>query len=872
MQFQQPRERASAQPLILRYPILPPVNETLALWLSDPNLPTMTLASHFERPPSSLSESWALLSSSDTASEDDTRSELTDLASVTGTNGIDDVSSLDDPETSSEADGKDSTKSGSDEEESAPFGLSSRQTVTRGGVTTSSIAPGVYSIGLEAIEFEEPDRWPDAEQVELKHIIRIFDEEEAAEISRQMPIEMSNQQLVAAVCQTMTKGSLQLDKPFRVLYAGNPEARHVILDKIGDALVAGTESNFETKPGDSSRYHVVPTSFGNGDMPNFAELLPIHVQLVVDECTSASSVKVEKHADMITLSFKNRPPCHSRLMPQNTEYQIESATSWVLPDVAILFMSDKDDLIARRTRRFVHAFAKRHGIPVMIVSEEPLWGRPSESISLNLQSLHLCLESRGSADKESRVLKRLPIDLKTFESVAPGQINRNLACLTDSYYGKTIKPPTASPSTAKPPIPKSSQDIENSPLTTFGLAGSIESLRKGRPDIRSMLPLGIVLFFWLLYAFASIGLPFLLQNSSSVAPKMDLMNETAPKSTVAMTTPSTQSSSGHHLASVLPNSVSAVDPKVDLAQLLIDPKMNQINDSDLFEIHVLGDCHIVLKPPRRIAAVKKAPKFSVQVTKKNETVKHQVSKLFDGVYTIRLEREDAYGLVNVSIRTRTKPIVSQVSEVDFGHPWLKMAGWRRAAQIASQQLRKDLSSAQTSLGIAYGRLRTDLHVVAGHASKKAAILSKEAQVVGEMSREMAVKQADVMLTKSRELSLLAAERGAMASTRLSQQMKVATKALSLHGLALSKELGTLAEESWKVALQQAAKLRKAASNVNLSDIRDKFEAGGTNPLSKAQDRAHQLWKHPSACKAPDHLTKKAHKNTQKGACGSRCNR
>src|SRR6266536_1652922 len=170
MQCQNHSRRARPRSLDLQYPTLP-LNETLASWVSDPTVPTMTLTSHNDRPPSSLSESWALLSSSDPASEDDARSELTDLASVTGTNGPDDVSSIDDQETNSEVDGKDSTESGSDSEDVAAFGPSSRQVVTAMGDASSATVTGIYPTGYEAIEFEEPERWPEAEQVELKHTI-----------------------------------------------------------------------------------------------------------------------------------------------------------------------------------------------------------------------------------------------------------------------------------------------------------------------------------------------------------------------------------------------------------------------------------------------------------------------------------------------------------------------------------------------------------------------------------------------------------------------------------------------------------------------------------------------------------------------------
>ena len=117
----------------------------------------------------------------------------------------------------------------------------------------------------------------------------------------------------------------------------------------------------------------------------------------------------------------------------------------------------------------------------------------------------------------------------------------------------------------------------------------------------------------------------------------------------------------------------------------------------------------------------------------------------------------------------------------------------------------------------------------------------------------------------------------VASKQLSHQMQVASKALSLQGRALGNDLALFAGESWNVALRQTDKLRDAASTVDLSRLRNKLQdAGGSKPLSKAQERARQLWKHSAPQGVPEtpikKTHKKVHKKTRKGKCGERCNR
>src|SRR5437667_9434651 len=98
--------RISHNPPALQYPKLP-LNESVSSWLSQSRPETMTSASQMERPSSALSEGWATLSASDIHSEDDIQSEQTDVASLIGQSGPDDVASLEGRDNDSELDSTD---------------------------------------------------------------------------------------------------------------------------------------------------------------------------------------------------------------------------------------------------------------------------------------------------------------------------------------------------------------------------------------------------------------------------------------------------------------------------------------------------------------------------------------------------------------------------------------------------------------------------------------------------------------------------------------------------------------------------------------------------------------------------------------------
>lgn len=789
----------------------------------------MTSDPHSDHQSKSLTESWATLSASDAHSEDGARSEQTDIGSLIDQPGSDDVASLDDRFTTSSSDevechDEDEDKSSASECQELPTVFPQvGDTIYDSNLTTKA----AFHQSTDSIEFIEPEKWPEVQRVELKHTIRIFEGDEASELKDKLPYNLDGSVLSATVQQTMTKESLGIDKPFHVLYIGNSEFRNIILDKIGDVLVSSSSSGFESSSAESSRYHVVPTSFGAGAVPNFAELLPIHVQLIVDECTTAKSGPQAEKPAILSLDFKNRPSCISYWT--GSEYCVSSPAEWTSPDMAILFVSSRDDSAALNTQRVARTFMERHGVPMMVISEKPLWRMTSEVIPVNTHSLHMCLESRRSLTGESVVVRRYPIDLNTFESITPNQLNRNLASLATIYPKKAYKVTSQKPKfTNRKPL----FDSEKYPLNMLPFSCS-DRARELAPTLR-LLILSFISATALSLVFSGMKEAFVF-----------IVHCVAPPATASI---ASSTLSGLPATNILPleglrpTSISVRTPPGRVQPLITQlggyskaeqlmglapstPGSKRERGGDRFEIRVIGDCHVIIKPSHGFISGRKRPSFKVQVKRHDEALPHEVSKLFDGVYTLRLDRQDAYGPVNITIST-LKPPLAQVTQVDFGTPWLKIENWKRAAQAISWQFARDLTTAQTSLSVAYDRLYTDLQELMGDVVKKAHSLRHDANFLQSDATQFPAIVQNI-LANSKQLS-------ETLHRNTAQQLQAASTVLQERRDKVNQEARELVSRGW-------SRITALAESVDVDQVTDGIRNARRNrALEMAQRRARIL--------------------------------
>lgn len=684
------------------------------------------------------------------------------------------------------------------------------------------------------IVFEEPKAsglYPPNE-ILVSHVVKTFNDQEISDILSQTRTDWKPVQLVATVRQSMTRKGLSVDEPYKLLYVGDTSAKAAIVSKIAGAL----NSNQEHGKASSQRFNVVPiSSFGGGSSPEVELIDSFGPEIIIDECTSAMVGPTISGRDSIHMTLNNS--CN-RVSSTWNGARFVVGPKWKQPDVAVLYLSDNDDIGTKQLRRRVRSFIGRHSIPIIVISESPLWGRARELITLDRGFLHLCIEGAGSEGDENRVWKRLPVDLATFLKIDVEQLGRNLACLSSTKGGRRS-------TKEEHPIEggDASDDIEKSPLSLFGFSGNLGGIHKYRaPEIRSLLILGSVLFLAMIYATATLSLQKFTQVSSQVGISRNLPTPSIAVVSVVSTSATAAGSTSVRPNAVpsvrthdsVPKSISVTHTNTDLASFLLDSHALAPNKSDQFKIHVIGDCHIVLRPPHWFTLLRRAPKLFFKITRKGESLEHQLSTLFDGVYALKLPREHAHGTLNVSVWTKSKPRIDESFLVDFGTPWLKMVGWKRAAQILTEQIQRDWGKAQTSLASVVNHTNTGLRTFMGDAARVANGFRRKAERIGKTSLNQITKATDLIMTQTKVLSC-------SVSRDFRSQGLAASKRLSAKRGKFQQELAGRAREASRLMSHYARVFSQAATGVDVQEIAHEIAVFRKRHLRETQKSALRLW-------------------------------
>ena len=694
--------------------------------------------------------------------------------------------------------------------------------------------------GPSYIVFEEPkalDLYP-RDEISVSHVVKTFSEQETSAMLSQIRTDWRPVQLVATVRQSMTQRGLSVDEPYRLLYVGDNSAKAAIVSKIAAAL----NSNQEPGKASSQRFNVVPiTSFGGGSSPEVELIDSFGPEIIIDECTSAMIGLTTSGHDSIHIILNNNS---NRVSSTWNGSRFVVGPKWKQPDVAVFYLSNNDDIGAKQVRRHVRSFLSRHAIPSIVISESPIWGRAREPITLDHRSLHLHIEGDGPEGSRNWVWKRLPVDLATFLVVDVEQLGRNLACLSSARGG---------PRSTKEENPIESGDpsdnVEKSLLDLFGFKVNLGGIRKYRaPDIRSLLILGSVLLLAVVYTTATLSLQKFTQVSPRAEHSRNLLNPSVSVISTSATSATTVGSVVFSTStSVRPSavtsirahdsvskSISVTHTNTDLASFLLDSHALAPNKSDQFKIHVIGDCHIVLRPPHWFTLLRRAPKLFFKVTRKGEILEHQLSILFEGVYALKLPREVAHGTLNVSVWTKSKPRIDESFQVDFGTPWLKVAGWKRAAQVLTEQMQRDWGTAQTSLASVVNHTNTGLRVFMADAARIADGVRRKAERIGKTSLNQTTKTTDLILTQTKMLSC-------NVSRNFRSQRLAASKRLSAEGGRFQQELAGRAREASRLMSHYARLFSQAATGVDVREIAQEIAVFRKRRLRETQKSALRLW-------------------------------
>lgn len=619
--------------------------------------------------------------------------------------------------------------------------------------TNKTISNGMEQDKQQMIQLNEPRNIdPDAvKEVEGSYTLKVFQGLEFSEMLRHFRIERPSTQGIATVRQTMASQRLGLNGPYKVLYVGDVSAKESIIRKLGSALASSLGSEVFQR----SRFNIVPiSSFGEATSPEVVLIDSTGLEINVEECISASFTKMEGGNDTITINLSNQQVLESSW--SGTAHVVTD--HWNTPDLVIFYQSEDDDISAKQTRHFAQKFMIRHKIPYIVISQHFSWTKPADFIMLNQKTPHICLETQCSNFAEFQVIKRLPIDQMTFLELDAVQLNRNLAylaamrqnseaSLTQSRLASSCEPQRAPKSNPKGP----------KWLTGLSYFDETYILEKFRL-VEKLLTSGLFLIFGLLFYHFVINGFFMFDSPPTPSSQKALANTdtvpgvlltrsmtTIPTSSNSVSPPTVNPTSSFIYQHYVSKAKPVLDTNTDIASFLLDRDALLPNKSDKFYVKIIGDYHIVIKTPQWLTRYKRTPKIKCNVVRGRQPLKYQLSMIFDGVYALEIPREDAYGTLNVSISTVSKPGINESFELCFGNSWFKSLGWRRTTQTLTNLLRSNMSFISKGVVNTYNYTTTEIQSFVGAPWGKPQKARNEANKLRGVPMNKTKKPADIVL-------------------------------------------------------------------------------------------------------------------------------
>ena len=634
-------------------------------------------------------------------------------------------------------------------------------------------------------------------------IIRVFTGLNVTRLLHRIPPDFSTEQVTVKVEQTMVSQGLLLEKPYKVLYVGDAMAKDAIVQKVGAALAATARPD-ETRP---SKFNVVPiSSFGDTASPEVVLVDSSGIELSVDECISSTFVRKDEGNDTIRMTLADGMIVESSWSGSG----FSTSKHWVLPDVAIFYLSAEDTILAKQTERFARSFMNRHNVPIILISDVSLWSSRAGTHALDPRTPRLLLEAYSPSAGKYQTINQLPVDLPTFLQLDAGQIGRNLACLA--------LPPSSSMSRRKREL-ASRIDYEKANACSHGDYQTTAMLNSFRQYFPPALVLILLMLLFQLIASNVFHPSRILEptvdtgilRKAAITPAITSLQSISPAVASHCGNPLVSSDA----ASTIPEpihvakSISAVHENTDitsyLASFLAETHPLTPNNSDKFKVHVIGDRHIVLRPPHWFTHSKKAPKMLFNVTRGRTVLDHEVSSLFDGLYALKLRRADAHGVLNLSIWTTSKPKIHETFQVTLKTPWLRLAGWKEAANGVLDSMRGDIDFAQHALTNTCNHAGMELQTIVRNTLENANLFKKEAARLRAASHSLSEKLQCQKTTASRTVL----KNIQQIRKDLTLQTKDRRSMISYHAGCISQDVEAMMHKVGKLREKHLRKTQKA---------------------------------------------------------------
>jgi hypothetical protein len=467
---------------------------------------------------------------------------------------------------------------------------------------------------------------------------------------------------------------------------------------------------------------------------------PPELDLVLLQCTGS-----DREHGAYQLDIEGQPMpilvAGSHMYMKDSEYSLPDLAVFLHPSLADVPAHSMDDV--ERHYVLVRHAMRACQVPVWDLSEHaPLFRAAPYSFTQTIGSMHLRVSTLVSADQSARVVDMLPVDLDKFLRIEPRTVNAHL-----TYIMSENKQIGDSPSLHSTNKVETSMDVvrawcrqrrelraerrryfaDHKAVCRARITESkkriVDAWRGMAAQKRAMaITAMLTVIISLLYSsFSSTQYIKLIDSNASLSSEANRPNcntpsavswlsETLFKATASVNTATSVMKAMRPDSTASPSSSKtfvfreSTEPEKKVETGLsktpeksvgqhFSSKATAIDESvPVFNIDVVDGNHIVLKPNR--TSMFGHPLLRATVARNEEVIKTEVKPGSDGCFTIEMQREDAYGLLNVTIRWG--PGYSQTAEVDMGSVWLKASTWGGAISKVKEIVKEDFAVAHAN--------------------------------------------------------------------------------------------------------------------------------------------------------------------------------
>ncbi|KAF2269918.1 hypothetical protein CC78DRAFT_529080 [Lojkania enalia] len=430
---------------------------------------------------------------------------------------------------------------------------------------------------------------------------------------------------------------------------------------------------------------------------NRMEQDPRLIKPIVDHCISLKIRNNSGRELQVLMTLDNGAevtlgPGREILLPDESNYD--------LPNLVVFcqttLQSVQDPTTEIEPLRLVREAFKQYSIPSLDICMVRPYHECPDTFAFDADSLRFCIEGRDGRHGDFEVQETLPIDIDTFLSINPLQLNRHLF-LIGRYSKKGISPDEIRTKAHAPPIEANSPSLHN----------SVSDFTKSRIRPALSSPLTIPVMWAVVLALTSMFIPYLgtvmwSSDSGHVVPQVQLSQHSVISSSIltshSVLSSHTPLSHSSESAKGTPRDLSVISSQEttirDQPARTGPPKEN---DYAAYEIEVTEDHQFTLRPSRHFLNKKRKPQLEIHVSHDSKVVPIRMSRSTDGIYIVDLEREYPLGSFNVSIVAKLKPLLQQSFEVKLGANMSKLSSLAENIGRISKGAKHSMAIAQHNL-------------------------------------------------------------------------------------------------------------------------------------------------------------------------------